>query len=25
GLCYEPYIGYLFNGINELLEEKNEK
>ena len=22
GLCYEPYIGYLFNGINELLEEK---
>ena len=25
GLCYEPHIGYLFNGINELLEEKNEK
>lgn len=25
GLCYEHYIGYLFNGINELLEEKNEK
>ena len=24
GLCYEPYIGYLFNGINELLEEKND-
>ena len=25
GLSYEPYIGYLFNGINKLLEEKNEK